>query len=95
MPKHCTICEKKYSFAWRIVKLRGKYNPTIKLKKRPNLQWVRIPLGNQAPAYKEFAGKRIIACTKCIKALSKGNSQKLKTKTPEKTTTPTKSGVAK
>ena len=35
-------------------------NPTIKKKKRPNLQWTRLP-----------SGKRVKACTKCIKALGK------------------------
>jgi len=26
MPKKCAICGKKYQLAWRLVKLRGKYN---------------------------------------------------------------------
>jgi len=60
MAKQCSICGKKYTWAWRRVKLRGKYNPTIKKKKKPNLQWVRLP-----------SGERVKACTKCIKALSK------------------------
>ena len=46
----------------RRVKLRGKYNPTVKKRKKPNLQWVRLPAQ---------AGKRVLACAKCIKALSK------------------------
>jgi len=41
-------------------KLRGKYNPTAKKRKYPNLQWVRLA-----------DGKRIKACTKCIKTMSK------------------------
>jgi len=41
-------------------KLRGKYNPTGKKIKYPNLQWVRLA-----------NGKRIKACTKCIKAMGK------------------------
>ena len=45
---------------WRLKKLRGKYNPTIKKRKYPNLQWVRLP-----------SGKRVLACTKCIKAMGK------------------------
>ena len=44
----------------KLVKLRGKYNPTGKTRKQPNLQWVKLP-----------SGKRVKACTKCIKALSK------------------------
>lgn len=58
--KQCAICGKKYTQVWRKVKFRGKYNPTIKKKKYPNLQWVKLPVG-----------KRVKACTKCIKALSK------------------------
>ncbi|MBU3923090.1 hypothetical protein KJ684_02545 [Patescibacteria group bacterium] len=41
-------------------KLRSNYNPTIKKRKYPNLQWVK--LGD---------GKRVKACTKCIKAINK------------------------
>ena len=69
--KRCAICAKKMNIAWRLVKLRGKYNPTIKRKQKPNLQWVRVPLGIKKQPFKQFAGKRILACTKCIKAISK------------------------
>lgn len=41
-------------------KLRGKYNPTGKKKKYPNLQLVTLS-----------NGKKVKACTKCIKTLSK------------------------
>jgi len=57
--------------ARRLNKLRGKYNPTDKRKQKPNLQWVRIPIGIKKPLFKDFAGKRILACTKCIKAIGK------------------------
>jgi ribosomal protein L28 len=57
-----------------LVKLRGKFNPTTKRKVRPNLQWVKIPIGIKKEPYKKFAGKRILACTKCIKALAKRKS---------------------
>ncbi|PIR72232.1 MAG: 50S ribosomal protein L28 [Candidatus Nealsonbacteria bacterium CG10_big_fil_rev_8_21_14_0_10_36_24] len=60
MSKVCTICGKKSMLAWRLVKLRGKYNPTTKKRKYPNLQWVRLP-----------SRKRVLACTKCIKAMAK------------------------
>jgi len=60
MAKQCTICGKKSILVWKLKKLRGKYNPTTKKRKYPNLQWVRLP-----------SGKRVLACTKCIKALSK------------------------
>jgi len=62
--KTCSICEKKSGMSWSLVKLRGKYNPTQKIRKYPNLQWVRPTSGKNA-------GKRILACTKCIKAMSK------------------------
>lgn len=60
MAKTCQICGKKGTMVWKIVKLRGKYNPTAKKRKYPNLQWTRLS-----------NGKRVMACTKCIKAQSK------------------------
>jgi ribosomal protein L28 len=60
MTKKCSICGKGSMLVWRRVKLRGKYNPTIKRKQKPNLQWLKLP-----------SGKRILACAKCIKARSK------------------------
>lgn len=57
--KICTVCGKKTSMNWTLVKLRGKYNPTQKVRKYPNLQWTRLN------------GKRILACAKCIKAQAK------------------------
>jgi hypothetical protein len=64
---------------WRIKKLRGKYNPTIKKKKRPNLQWVKLP-----------SGERVKACTKCIKALVKktDSKKKVKSQAPTETVVP-------
>lgn len=61
MEKQCAICEKKSIMVRHLVKLRGKYNPTTKKRKYPNLQWVRLA-----------DGKRIRACAKCIKAMGKG-----------------------
>ena len=43
MAKTCTICEKTSTVTWKLVKLRGKYNPTRKYRKYPNLQWAQIP----------------------------------------------------
>jgi ribosomal protein L28 len=60
MSKQCAICGKKSLMAWKLTKLRGKYNPTIKRRKYPNLQWVKLP-----------SGKRVLACAKCIKATGK------------------------
>ena len=71
MAKECQICGKKGIMVWRRIKLRGKYNPTTKRKQKPNLQWVKIPLDTKKLAYKKFAGKRILACAKCIKTLGK------------------------
>ena len=58
--KICTICKKHSAMGVTLVKLRGKYNPTARVRKYPNLQWVRI-----SPT------KRIEACAKCIKTLHK------------------------
>jgi ribosomal protein L28 len=83
--RKCAICGKTYTKSITRKKLRGKYNPTSKKKKYPNLQWVRIPIDIRTSptaristssklkksTYKKWAGKRILACTKCIKALSK------------------------
>jgi len=65
--KICTICWKKSAMSWSLVKLRGKYNPTQKLRKHPNLQWVRLPAGRQGL----ILGKRVLACAKCIKSFAK------------------------
>jgi len=62
MAKQCAICGKKGMMVVKRRKLRGKFNPTTKRRKYPNLQWVRL-----------ISGKKILACAKCIKALSKRN----------------------
>jgi ribosomal protein L28 len=71
MEKQCLICGKKSIMAWKLKKLRGKYNPTAKYRKHPNLQWVHVPIEIKKSYLKKFRGKRILACTKCIKSLSK------------------------
>jgi len=60
MAKVCAVCQKGSVMVWKLKKLRGKYNPTVKKRKYPNLQWVRLA-----------SGKRVQACAKCIKALGK------------------------
>ncbi|OHA64699.1 MAG: hypothetical protein A2940_01950 [Candidatus Wildermuthbacteria bacterium RIFCSPLOWO2_01_FULL_48_29] len=60
MAQACAICGKTKNMAWRLVKLRGKYNPTVKHAQKPNLQWMALP-----------GGGRIKACTKCMKAAAK------------------------
>lgn len=57
--KICSICHKKSSMGRRLVKLRGKYNPTQRVRRRPNLQWTRLA-----------SGQRVLACAKCIKAMA-------------------------
>lgn len=64
--KKCAICEKKSGMATTLVKLRGKYNPTNKVRKYPNLQWTRLPVSKGGQN-----GKRVLACAKCIKRMSK------------------------
>ncbi len=71
MSRKCSICEKKSVMASQRKKLMSKYNPTPKKRKYPNLQVLNVPAGINKPAYKEYAGKKVIACTKCIKTLSK------------------------
>ena len=66
MEKICSICKKHSAMGVTLVKLRGKYNPTSKVRKYPNLQWVRLPACAGRPS-----GKRVLACAKCIKRLSK------------------------
>jgi len=55
----------------KLNKLRGKYNPSPKFRKHPNLQWALIPTEVKNPKFKEFAGKRVLICAKCIKTLAK------------------------
>ncbi|KPJ57326.1 hypothetical protein AMJ49_01865 [Parcubacteria bacterium DG_74_2] len=71
MSSVCQICGKGKILVVKRKKLRGKYNPTTKRRKKPNLQWVFIPKEIKKNPFKNFAGKRILACTKCIKTLSK------------------------
>ncbi|MBI2647754.1 MAG: hypothetical protein HYW98_00205 [Candidatus Wildermuthbacteria bacterium] len=69
MAQKCILCEKTINRAWRLVKLRGKYNPTVKRTQRPNLQWAT--LSEQVAARFGLTEGRVKACTKCIKSLTK------------------------
>ncbi len=60
MAKSCALCGKTSQTSITLVKLRGKYNPTARRRQYPNLQWLRLP-----------SGKRVKACTKCIKTAGK------------------------
>ena len=57
--KTCSICGKGYYVGGTRRLLRGHYNPTTDSRKKPNLQWSKIP------------GKtgRFKICTKCLKAI--------------------------
>ncbi|RLC39759.1 MAG: 50S ribosomal protein L28 [Candidatus Nealsonbacteria bacterium] len=71
MAKVCSICGKGSRVFGKRKKLRGKYNPTVKRRKYPNLQWVFIPKDIKKEKFKPFRNQRVLACTKCIKALGK------------------------
>ena len=71
MSKVCKICGKGSRLFGKLNKLRGKYNPAEKIRKHPNLQWLRVPKDVKHKNYLPFADKRILACAKCIKRLSK------------------------
>ncbi|MFH1423949.1 MAG: hypothetical protein ABIG29_03305 [Candidatus Nealsonbacteria bacterium] len=60
MSRICSICGKTGIMVQKLVKLRGKFNPTIKKRKHPNLQLVTL-----------VSGKKVKACAKCIKAMGK------------------------
>ena len=60
MARKCQICGKGGVVIQKRKKLRGKYNPTVKTRKHPNLQWVTLS-----------NGKRVKACARCIKTLDK------------------------
>ena len=71
MAKECTICKKTSTMGRQYKKLISKYNPGPKTRKYPNLQWATIPTDVDKKAYKPYAGKKILLCTKCMKALNK------------------------
>jgi len=56
MSKECAICNKGSKMGGKRNLLRGKYNPTPKKRKYPNLQFATFP-----------DGKRRKICTKCLK----------------------------
>ncbi|MFH1188531.1 MAG: L28 family ribosomal protein [bacterium] len=58
--KECKVCGKGSIMVGKRIKLRGNYNPQPKKRKYPNLQTVKLP-----------DGKKIVACTQCIKTINK------------------------
>jgi hypothetical protein len=70
--RKCTICGKGSIMRAARKKLRGKYNPTPKKRKYPNLQWTRRANGKPRNASLwTLRGKRVLACTRCIKTMGK------------------------
>ncbi len=59
MPRMCQNCGKTSVLVTIRRKLRGKYNPTTKKRRYPNLQWTVI------------AGKHLKACTTCMRTAAK------------------------
>ena len=59
MSKQCLICGKGTVMARKLNKLRGKYNPSPKKRKYPNLQWLSVPSDIKLKKYKPFAGQKI------------------------------------
>lgn len=60
MSRICQNCGKKSTLVTRLVKLRGKYNPTTKKRKYPNLQVAVLP-----------SGKKAKICTECMRTFYK------------------------
>ncbi|MDD5590265.1 MAG: L28 family ribosomal protein, partial [Candidatus Portnoybacteria bacterium] len=56
MAQSCAVCGKQSQMSTVRVKLRGKFNPTSKTRRYPNLQWARLA-----------NGKRVKVCTRCMK----------------------------
>jgi ribosomal protein L28 len=75
MARVCSICGKKFQVVWKLRKLRGRYNPTAKRRKYPNLQWVKLASGTRVKQEGKMktisSPKRVKACAKCIKTLAK------------------------
>ena len=67
MEQMCIRCGKRSRVGGKRKLLRGHYNPTATVRRRPNLQWVRLPI----PLKGIKAGIRVRMCTKCMKALAK------------------------
>ena len=71
MSRVCPTCQKRSRIFIGLNKLRGKYNPSTKRRRKPNLQWAQIPIEEKRVAFKKLLGKRVKICAKCIKTLAK------------------------
>lgn len=70
MSRICAICGKGSVMTRHYKKLMSRYNPGPKKRKFPNLQKVLVP-STATGKYRSFAGQKLLACAKCIKALGK------------------------
>lgn len=67
MEKRCALCKKGGLIGGKRKLLRGHYNPTKTVRRKPNLQRLRLPF-----SHKGFPqGLRLLVCTRCMKAMSK------------------------
>ncbi len=60
MANICELCGKKSVVARKYKKLISRYNPSPKMRKKPNLQWATLS-----------SGQRIKVCTRCKRTLAK------------------------
>src|SRR3989344_1975825 len=78
MSRVCALCGKTSVMQWRYKKLRGHFNPTLKERKFPNLQITTTS-----------DGRRVRACTKCIRTTLKVHVRRPVTTITATVTTPT------
>ncbi|MFH1611724.1 MAG: 50S ribosomal protein L28 [bacterium] len=69
MSRRCPLCGKQSMLRTKWKKVHSAYNPVARTRKYPNLQWTILP-----------NGKRIKACTKCLRTLNKNTTKSKKTK---------------
>lgn len=69
MANICPICKTGSMMVTKRVLLRGKYNPTSRKRKYPNLQWVTLP---QPISKNKNIIKRIKTCISCKKSIAQG-----------------------
>jgi len=65
----CPLCGKKSRMVTRRILLRGHYNPTVKKRKYPNLQWANVE--GSLMTKLAHGRKRMKICTDCKKKLNK------------------------
>ncbi|OGD32126.1 hypothetical protein A3C91_03175 [Candidatus Azambacteria bacterium RIFCSPHIGHO2_02_FULL_52_12] len=63
MARSCAVCGKTSFLLTVLKKLRGKWNPTTKQRKYPNLQWMVV------------GANRVKACVKCMRTANKAKTK--------------------